>query len=262
VDLGANILTMSLGGLQASNMERNAFQDLYDEGVLHIAAAGNAGNRACSYPACYDSVMSVGATDIDNDIASFSVHNDENEIAAPGVNVKSTIPRDRYANYDGTSMATPHVSGAALVLWNKFPSATNIEIRDALNAGAIDLGATGRDEFYGYGLLNYWNSYGILSEDTPPDECLDSTLNVVPSGKGCSDITNLSICGRNQAKAHCPKKCNVCDSYGCVDSTLQWEYDGGESTCTDLASENQATIDQLCENVGISSTCRATCGCG
>jgi len=80
------------------------------------------------------------------------------------------VPNNKYDNYDGTSMATPHVSGAALVLWNKFPDKTNVEIRDALNAGAIDLGATGRDDYYGNGLLNYWNSYNILDDGatSPP----------------------------------------------------------------------------------------------
>merc|ERR1719330_1300477 len=132
--------------------------------MLNIAASGNDGPGAISYPAYYPSVVSVGATDDTDKIASFSSTNSEVDISAPGVEVLSTIgPRSSYAYYDGTSMATPHVSGAALVLWNKFPSATNVEIRDALNGGAIDLGATGRDDFYGNGLLNYWNSYEILS---------------------------------------------------------------------------------------------------
>jgi len=260
-DLGAKIITMSLGGPASTDMEREAFADLYDEGVLHIAAAGNGGNSACSYPACYDSVMSVGATDINNNIAYFSTYNNQNEISGPGVDVESTIPGNGYDFYDGTSMATPHVSGAALALWNNFPSATNVEIRAALNNGAIDLGSPGRDVFYGYGLLNYWNSYDILSGGSPPVECLDSTLNVASAGIGCADITDLSICTNEAAKTHCPNTCEVCGEYECVDSVLTFDYNGRSATCTLLASQNQATIDQACEIEGIYSTCRATCGC-
>jgi len=265
-DLGAKITTMSLGGTVQSSMERDAFEELYDEGLLHIAAAGNGGDSACSYPACYDSVMSVGATDINNNIAYFSQYNSQTEISAPGVDVESTVPRGRYDIYDGTSMAAPHVSGAALVLWNKFPSATNVEIRDALNAGAIDLGASGRDDFYGNGLLNYWNSYEILNGGTPPNECMDSTLNVASVGLGCSDIIDLSVCVNDAAKSHCPNTCDVCDEYGCVDSILEFVSNTRTvpvttAKCTQLAAQNQATIDSLCEREDVYSTCRATCGC-
>jgi len=264
VDIGAKITTMSLGGPQYSSMEDQAFQDMYDEGILHIAAAGNGANSACSYPACYDSVMSVGATDINDNIASFSQYNTQTEISAPGVNVRSTVPNNRYDNYDGTSMATPHVSGAALVLWSKFPSATNVEIRDALNGGAIDLGSTGYDVYYGNGLLNYWNSYDILSAGTAPTpapECVDSTLDVASVGKGCADIIDFSICDATPAKSHCPSTCDACEEYGCEDSLLTVEYNGRESNCEDLKSLGQGTIDSLCENEDVSSTCRGTCGC-
>merc|ERR1719330_1880363 len=120
--------------------------------MLNIAASGNSGPGSINYPAYYPSVVSVGATDDTDKIASFSSTNSEVDISAPGVEVLSTIgPGSNYAYYDGTSMATPHVSGAALVLWNKVPSATNAEVRAALNAGATDLRAPGRDNYYGNG---------------------------------------------------------------------------------------------------------------
>merc|ERR1712045_626595 len=159
---GAKIVTMSLGSYSYSSFEEEAFQELYDQGMLHIAAAGNGAGSFCSYPACYDSVMSVAATDSDNAVAYFSQYNDQTEIAAPGVSVESTIPGDDYDFYSGTSMATPHVSGVALVLWSKAPAATNAQIRAALTDGAIDLGDPGYDIYYGHGLLNYWNSYDEL----------------------------------------------------------------------------------------------------
>jgi len=161
-DAGAKIITMSLGGGASTNFEVEAFRKLDDEGILNIAAAGNDGNSDKSYPASYDHVMSVGAVDSNHNIADFSQHNDQVDISGPGVGVKSTTGSSGYSNYDGTSMATPHVSGVALLLWNKYPDCTNAQIREALENGALDEGDQGRDDFFGYGIVRYWNSVDYL----------------------------------------------------------------------------------------------------
>ena len=90
-DNGANVVNMSLGGSQSSVTEKSAFQRIYDQGVLLIAAAGNDGNTAHSYPASYDSVMSVAATDNKNDHAAFSQATNQVEISGPGVAILSTV---------------------------------------------------------------------------------------------------------------------------------------------------------------------------
>lgn len=93
VDNGANIISMSLGGGGYSSNENSVYRQTYqDENILIIAAAGNDGNSAKSYPASYDSVMSVAAVDANNDIAWFSQYNSQVEISGPGVDVESTIP--------------------------------------------------------------------------------------------------------------------------------------------------------------------------
>lgn len=88
---GANVVNMSLGGSQSSRTERDALQELSDNGVLLIAAAGNSGNTAHSYPASYDSVMSIAAVDNQNNHAAFSQATDQVEVAAPGVAILSTV---------------------------------------------------------------------------------------------------------------------------------------------------------------------------
>lgn len=90
-DNGANVVNMSLGGSQSSVTERNALKAVYDNGVLLIAAAGNDGNTAHSYPASYDSVMSVAAVDDKSDHAAFSQATNQVEIAGPGVAILSTV---------------------------------------------------------------------------------------------------------------------------------------------------------------------------
>jgi subtilisin family serine protease len=89
---GAKVINMSLGGSQSSTTESNGFANLYAQGVLSIAAAGNDGNTSHSYPASYDSVVSVAAVDSNKALASFSQRTNQVELAAPGVGVLSTVP--------------------------------------------------------------------------------------------------------------------------------------------------------------------------
>lgn len=163
---GADIINMSLGSFYFSS-DFNAFtQNLYEEGVLSIAAAGNAGTGIKSYPASYVDVMSVAATDINDNRADFSQFNDKVDIAAPGVGVRSTVGSNGVSSKSGTSMAAPHVTGVAFLLWNKFPDCTNDEIRIALEMSAIDKGTPGRDDYYGHGIVNYHAAVAHL-EETP-----------------------------------------------------------------------------------------------
>lgn len=273
---GANVISMSLGGARSNATEKRAFDSLAAKGILSIAAAGNDGTTALSYPAGYASVVSVGALDETKTWASFSQYNSKVELSAPGVNVLSTVPRGagsasaltvgattyapggmdgspkstasapladfglgstavagsmagkvcliqrgtvdfatkvsncqasggvgavvynnvaggfggtlgttvttipsvtasdtegaamkaqlgqtatvavtatNYAYYDGTSMATPHVSAVAALVWANNLGCTAAQLRTSLNLSAQDLGTAGRDTKYGYGLV-------------------------------------------------------------------------------------------------------------
>jgi subtilisin family serine protease len=89
---GAKVINMSLGGATSSTTEQTGFANLYSQGVLSIAAAGNAGTTQHSYPASYDSVVSVAAIDSAKVVADFSQRTSQVELAAPGVGVLSTVP--------------------------------------------------------------------------------------------------------------------------------------------------------------------------
>ena len=153
VAAGANVVSMSLGGGGSSSAEQSAFDSANARGVLSIAAAGNDGNGSLSYPASYSSVMSVAAVDSSGNKASFSQFNSQVEIAAPGVGVNSTWNNGGYNSISGTSMATPHVSGVAALIWGHHPTCSNQQVRDAMNQSAEDRGASGRDSSYGYGIV-------------------------------------------------------------------------------------------------------------
>jgi len=160
---GAKVISMSLGGSGSSSAEQAAFDNASAAGVLSIAAAGNSGNSSLSYPASYDSVMSVAAVDSNGDKANFSQFNSQVEIAAPGVGVLSTLPGNTYAAWDGTSMATPHVAGVAALVWSHYPTCSNTEIRQALNKSAEDRGAVGRDTSYGHGIVKARAMFDMLA---------------------------------------------------------------------------------------------------
>ncbi len=171
---GANVVNMSLGGSYSSAAERDAMQAFENNGLLLVAAAGNAGNNTKSYPASYDAVVSVAAVQSNGSRASYSQYNDQVEIAAPGSSVLSTYPVDRYATMNGTSMAAPHVSGAAALLWSFYPQCTNAEIRQALTATAEDKGTAGRDNYYGFGIVKAKQAHDYLANngcaaDAPTD---------------------------------------------------------------------------------------------
>ncbi len=85
------------------------------------------------------------------------------------------LGNDRYVPLSGTSMATPHVSGVAALVWSHFPTQTAEAIRSALTASALDLGEPGKDEKYGYGLVQADGAFNLLSSISPPP-CADSPV--------------------------------------------------------------------------------------
>jgi subtilisin family serine protease len=156
-DQGAKVISMSLGG-PASRTLAEAAKTAYDRGgrggSLLVAAAGNDGDGSVEYPAGLPQVVSVAAVGPDDAVASFSNENADVEVAAPGVDILSTRLGGGYLRESGTSMATPHVSGAAALLWGADPGASAATIRARLDAAVDDLGPAGRDPAYGFGVVD------------------------------------------------------------------------------------------------------------
>lgn len=152
-DAGAKVVNMSLGGGSSSQTEQTAMNNFYADGMLLIAAAGNDGNTSLSYPASYDAVVSVAAVDSNRNLASFSQRNAQVELAGPGVAVNSTWNNGGYNSISGTSMASPHVAGVAALVWSNHPQCTAPQIRSALRSTAQDRGSAGRDNSFGFGIV-------------------------------------------------------------------------------------------------------------
>lgn len=132
---GARITQNSWGG---SNANQALVDALKASPALHICAAGNSGNNSDVkplYPAAYanHNIVAVAATDQDDNLAKFSNYGRESvDLAAPGVDIYSTVPGDNFALKSGTSMAAPHVSGAAGLILNKFPNLSNEQLKERL----------------------------------------------------------------------------------------------------------------------------------
>jgi thermitase len=156
-DRGAKVISMSLGGPSSRTLAeaaKSAYSRGGRSGSLLVAAAGNDGDGTVEYPAGLDQVVSVAAIDARDGVAPFSNENSDVELAAPGVDILSTKLGGGYIRYSGTSMATPHVAGAAALLWGRTPGATASSVRRRLDAAVDDLGAPGRDPAYGYGVVD------------------------------------------------------------------------------------------------------------
>ena len=172
----ADIINLSLGGGGSSVAAQDAFTAARNAGVIIVAAAGNENTGQLSYPASYDGVVSVSATDFENKRAPYSNFGTEIDVAAPGgsqgvdVNedgfgdgVLSTLVDDSSGSreptlkfYQGTSMAAPHVAGVFALMRAVHPTLSPDDIDSSLAAGFLttELGEVGLDDIYGYGLID------------------------------------------------------------------------------------------------------------
>ena len=148
-----DIVSMSFGFNSYSQIFKEVLQEAYNNNILLIAASGNNGQDNILYPAKYDTVIAVGATNAYDSLASFSSYGFEQELVAPGVDINSTSLGNGYGVLSGTSLAAPHVAGIAALIKAYNNSLTNEQIRAKLRNDALDLGQAGKDDFYGYGLV-------------------------------------------------------------------------------------------------------------
>jgi len=157
------VINMSLGGAYDIFLDAACLLAYYFDGLILVAAAGNGGSVI--YPAAYDSVIAVSATNSADELAWFSSTGLEVELAAPGVYIYSTYKGGGYATISGTSMSSPHVAGTAALVWAANSGWLNDDVRYQLQITAEDLGATGWDSKYGWGLVDADEAAGV---ETPP----------------------------------------------------------------------------------------------
>ncbi|MEX0657980.1 MAG: S8 family serine peptidase [Egibacteraceae bacterium] len=157
-DHGADVINLSLGSIEPSQLVEFAVAYATRHGALVVAAAGNHGRYSPDiHPAVDPWTLAVGATDRDDTVASFSGQGTWIDLVAPGVDILSTRPVSAPALYSmdsGTSMATPHVAAAAALVRRRHPSLSPTGVAAHLRATATDLSPGGRDRTSGDGLVD------------------------------------------------------------------------------------------------------------
>ena len=228
----ADIINLSLGGGGFSPSEQALYNEVRDAGVIVVAAAGNEASGNFHYPSSYDGVISVSAVDIQRRATSYSNFGPEVDIAAPGGNNGADRNGDGYPDgvlstggssngfvysfLSGTSMASPHVAGVLALMKSVNADLTPADIDALLESGELsdDLGADGRDDRFGYGLVNAERavSAALTASGKPPADnprlgasttllnfssaanSLDLTLQ--NRGKGDLEVTQVSTSER------------------------------------------------------------------
>ena len=217
IENGLQVVNLSLGSSQdPGSTVKAAFDNAEIANMVIVAAGGNSGNppgkgNNVIYPAKYASVIAVAATDSNDKRPSWSSTGEEIELAAPGVSVLSAwndadspynpqpyiLDGDYYKEGSGTSMASPHVAGAAaLVIAAGITD--NDEVRAILTSTADDIGTTGKDEYYGYGLVNVAAAVAAV---VPPSPSVNVDLSVdkanYESGVDTTSILTTAVTDEN-----------------------------------------------------------------
>ncbi|PKK95400.1 MAG: hypothetical protein CVV60_01485 [Tenericutes bacterium HGW-Tenericutes-5] len=157
VDNGADVINLSLGSTSQDSTVLAAVEYAHQNEVFVVASSGNDGNDVPFYPASYPTVISVGSVSENSEISYFSNYGEYVDLVAPGDLLYTTNLDNGFAKVSGTSFSAPHVS-ALIALLISTGNFSYDEIHQNLTRSSVDLGDAGRDDYYGYGLINLNNS--------------------------------------------------------------------------------------------------------
>lgn len=204
----ADVINMSLGSPTAAEVTREAVSAAAAEGVSMVAAAGNANTDVPSFPAAFDDVISVSAVDINAEKASYSNFGPTIDVAAPGGDRTGDVDGDgnpdlvlstfwdsnnnapSFSYSAGTSMAAPHVAGVLALMHSVEPGLTPLQVDNLLTSGDLtdDIGATGRDDLFGHGLINAAKAVTAAAEGVSSTPVIATTPGSLNFGISASEI--------------------------------------------------------------------------
>ena len=206
VNNGIKVVSISIGGTTVNSSYQTAISSASAQGVYVVVSAGNNGTSTLTYPGAYNDVLSVGALDEGNNRSGYSNYGPKLYISAPGDGILSTLPGG-YGYKSGTSMATPHVAGVVALLLARYPGISRADLLARLQQGALDLGAPGRDDQFGWGLARSREAMEGTAPLPPPPVSQPLALAVSPqnhrdsvtsgSTSGHPDSAVVSLSGDN-----------------------------------------------------------------
>ncbi len=261
-----DIITLSLGGYEYSQILEEAINHAIENNILIVAAAGNGGAENIMYPAAYSQVICVGATDRDNNIASYSNYGFQLDIVAPGTEVVTAGLNNSSITVSGTSPATQHVAGVAALLWSADRTLTNGHIKYLLYKNAFNLGEYNT---CGHGLLDAVTSYFNLLNGNFPiyveeggngnfiNGLVDVGWDCVVYGQACSSHTMKEVntpptCTKDGLLTQICTKCGASSSVTVAKLGHNYKTTTKAATCTSDGSK--ITKCERCGNVSSSET--------
>jgi len=202
---GPGVINLSLGGFDRIPIEEHAIMSVFGAGSLVVAAAGNdrEGGSSLSYPATFAHVLTIGATDENDRVTSFSSTSPAMDLAAPGQDIPAAIPTlynpTGYATVDGTSFSSPLVAGAAAAVWTVRPTLVNTQLFQIMRHSARDVGKRGWDVNTGYGILNVPAAVARKAPPADPQEPNEDVYLVKPNGLTRTGNPQLTSPSRRRA---------------------------------------------------------------
>lgn len=183
-----DVINLSMCSSVYSEIENEEIQKVINSGIVVVASAGNDGNSSFEYPASYDNVISVGATNQNNNKTSFSNYNNKVSLSAPGENILTTNISGGYSYYSGTSFSAPIVSAMAAIIKSVRPDLSPKDIKSVLQNNSLDLGTAGKDSYFGYGKVD---AYKSISSVLAPQSIKIQQDNIDININGTSTLTAI-----------------------------------------------------------------------
>jgi len=199
---GPGVINLSLGSAHKDPLVEQAIDQAFSQGSLVVVAAGNDADNGNpdEYPADYPHVLTVGATDRTNAVASFSNRSPYVDLVAPGQDVTVATATDSgWADESGTSFSTPIVAGAAAWVWTARPQLDNTQLFEVMRRSAKDIGPPGHDAASGFGLLDVTAALSYPSPIRDPNEPNDDIVPVDAAGTLAAGPPALTTPGQPRA---------------------------------------------------------------
>jgi subtilisin family serine protease len=167
-DRGAKVINLSLGGTSSSRALQDAINYAWNKQCVIVAAAGNNGSNVAFYPAACTNVVAVSATNASDTRPTWSNFGSYVDVSAPGVDILSVYGTDQYAAWNGTSFSSPVASGVVALMAAANSTLTNVQLVDLLIKNSDDIGALGKDVYYGSGRVNANRAVTAAKNFVPP----------------------------------------------------------------------------------------------
>lgn len=240
---GADVINMSWGGTFGGQTGANVVNAAFNQGITLVAAAGNDNVETAFFPAGYSNVISVASSTSNDAKSGFSNYGNWITITAPGSNIRSTVPTNAYAVFNGTSMASPLVAGLCGLILSVNPAFTPTQVRNCLTSSAVNINSVNANfvNKLGAGRINAEQALicaqgSIFQFDAAVTEIIN------PAGGSCSSNITPQVILRNNGV-------NTLTSV-----TFDYQFSNGPaSTFTwtgTLSAQQQTTVSLPTQNIG------------